>query len=149
LHQKWLALFPEDISAQADFAETHFTTGRFAEFSRRIKPLLDEPEISAGAKIALRMIDMARLLASGHENEVPAALDSLIQAIAAEKADFQITWSFHGTLNYVNQHEKLVSYRAWLNQFFGAAQSENREAIIEALREAKAQFSRTGGSKRK
>jgi tetratricopeptide (TPR) repeat protein len=139
LHQKWLSRFPQDTSALSDFAETHFTTGRFPEFSQKIKQLLADPELSTGTKIALQMIEVANLLALGNADQVPAALTALSKTVSGQKADFRITWSFSGTLNFINLQERFVSYRSWLNQFFGVAREENRDAILKALREAQAQ----------
>ena len=126
LHRKWLAQFPQETSVLPDFAETHFTTERFTEFSERIKPLLADAELSASAKIALHMIEVANLLALDKAAHVPNALTVISKSIAEQKADFQIGWSFSGTLHFINQKERFVRYRAWLNQFFGIAQGENR-----------------------
>ena len=149
LHQQWLSRFPQDTSVLPDFAETHFTTGRFPEFSRRIKPLLTDPELSAGAKIALQMIDVANLLALDNADQVPAALIALNKTVSGQKADFRITWSFNGTLNFINRQGRFVSYRSWLNQFFSTAREENRDAILKALREAQTQFPGLSGNHRR
>ena len=149
LHQQWLSRFPQDTSALADFAETHFTTGRFPEFSQRIKPLLTDPERSAGAKIALRMIEVANLLALDNADQVPAALAAILKTVSDQKADFRINWSFSGTLNFINRQEKFASYRPWLDRFFSVAQEENRAAIVKALREAQTQFPAMNSGQRK
>ena len=140
LHEQWLRRFPEETSAQADFAETHFTTGRFAECRERIAALLARPEIEAGAKIALRMIEIANLLALGQDAEAPAKLDLLIEAVAARPAEFKITWTFNGALHFIGQSEKLAARRDWLKLLFSAAEGANREAALKPLREAKAGF---------
>nr|MDQ3010824.1 hypothetical protein [Acidobacteriota bacterium] len=133
-------------SAQAAFAETHFTTGRFAEFAARLKPLLANPETPAATKIALQMIEVANLLILDQAAQVPAALTGLRETVAAQPAAFRITWSFAGTLHFINQQgqqgqqAKLAAYRAWLNQLFAVAQAENRDEILNALRESQAQF---------
>src|SRR5262249_2079612 len=63
LNRQWLARHLDDLSAQAGIAEKLFTTGRFDGCERLINVLLAEPEISAGAKSALRAIEIADLLA--------------------------------------------------------------------------------------
>lgn len=140
LHKKVLSLVPEHKEAKLNSAETHFTAARFAEFAQQIKPLLNDSAIPRDAKIPLQMIEVANLLALDQAAQMPAALTGLRETIAAQRADFRITWSFAGTLHFINQHEKLASHRTWLNQFFGTAQAENRDAILKALREAQAQF---------
>jgi tetratricopeptide (TPR) repeat protein len=140
LHQEWIARFPQERSVLPDYAEAHFTTGRFEECSEKIKPLLADPEMSAGVKAALQMIEAANLLALNQRAQIPAALDSLLKTIAGQKDDFQINWSFSGTIHFINQHEKLAADRPWLNAFFAAAQEKNRDSILKKLREAQASF---------
>ena len=45
LNQQWVERHPEDWSALSDFAEKHFTTGRFSECAERLATLLANPEI--------------------------------------------------------------------------------------------------------
>jgi hypothetical protein len=149
LHRKWLSRFPQDTSALPDFAETHFTTGRFPEFSQRIKPLLTDPALPGSVKIALQMIEVVNLLAFDNANQVPATLAEILKTISDQKPDFQINWSFSGTLNFINLQEKFISYRSWLNQFFRMAQEKNRDAILKALREAQTRFPASNSNQRK
>ena len=149
LREEMLSRFPQDAYALAGFAETHFTTGRFPEFSHRIEPLLTNPEISASSKVALQMIEVANLLVLGNADQVPVALASLHKTISDQKADFRINWSFSGALNFINREERFVSYRPWLNRFFSVAREENRDALLKALREAQAQFPAVSGNHRR
>src|SRR5262249_4117553 len=121
LHAKWLSIFPDEIFALADFAETHFTMERFSEFSDRIKPVLTHPRLPSKTKIALRMIEVANLIALGEIEMVPAAMDLLLRVIAVQRRDFRMTWSFSGTVRFIDQYEKLAPYRNWLHRFFTAA----------------------------
>ena len=139
-YQKWNSRLPQDMSVLPDFAETHFTTKRFSEFSQRVKPLLADPQLSPNTKIALQMIEVANLLALDNAPQVSAALTALGKSISDQEIGFRIRWNFNGTLNFINHEEKFAPYRAWLNQFFGIARGENREAILKALREAQEQF---------
>jgi tetratricopeptide (TPR) repeat protein len=140
LHAKWLALFPDQVFVLADFAETHFTTGRFREFPQRLKAVLNAPELPSKTKIALQMIEIANLLALGKTDQIPGAVDSLLKAVQNEKSDFRITWSFNGTRRFINEHESLAPYRAWLNKLFAAAQEDNRDDILKKMRESLIQF---------
>jgi tetratricopeptide (TPR) repeat protein len=141
LHRRWLSQFPWDRSVLPDFAETHFMTGRFEELSVRIKPLLIDPEIPTGAKAALRMIEVANLVALNRAPQIPATLDALMKMVAEQKEDFRIEWPFDGTLRFINQHEKFAARRAWLNSIFAAAQEEKRDAILKKLRKSQTSFS--------
>ncbi len=149
LHQQWLSRFPQDTSVLPDFAETHFTTGRFPDFSQRIKPLLTDPKLSASEKIAMQMIEVANLLALDNASQVPAALTALDKSISDQDRGFRIEWTFNGTLHFINQEERFAHNRDWLNQFFRIAQGENRDAILKALREAQAQFPALNSNQRK
>jgi tetratricopeptide (TPR) repeat protein len=63
LNDNWVRRHPNDLSALADFAEDHFTTGRFQECETRIATLLSASNVGAGNKAALRVIQIANLLA--------------------------------------------------------------------------------------
>ncbi|HKX32147.1 MAG TPA: hypothetical protein VJ302_30955 [Blastocatellia bacterium] len=140
LHARWLVHFPDEIFALADFAETHFTMGRFIEFSDRIKPVLTHPRLPSKTKIALRMVEVANLMALEETDLIPTAMDLLLRAIAVQRRDFRMTWSFSGTMRYIERYEKLAFYRVWLTRFFAAARETNRDAILEKLREAQMQL---------
>jgi tetratricopeptide (TPR) repeat protein len=140
LKQRWLERHSDDLSAQADFAENHFTTARFVEFEQRIAALLTNPKLDVSPRAGLRMIEIANLLALGKAELVPGKLDELIEVVSGQPADFKITWTFNGTPHFIGKHEKLATHREWLSKFFGAAQGENREALLKALRESRAAF---------
>jgi tetratricopeptide (TPR) repeat protein len=140
LNRRWLIKHPDDLPAQLDFAEKHVTTGRFAEFEQRIAPLLANPKITVDLKVALRAIEIANLLALDKANQVPAKLDGLIESVTGQPAGFKVDWSFAGTLHFIGKDEKLKAHRAWLGRLFGALQSENRDAMLKALREVTADF---------
>jgi len=139
LHQRWLSQLPDDVDTLADFTETHFTTGRFREFSERNRSLLTTPSVPS-AKIALKMIEVANLLALDKAEEVPDSMATLMKTVGEQEPNFRIVWSFGGTLHFINQREELRIYRPWLTEFFRAATGENRDAILKALRESQSQF---------
>ena len=122
----------EDLSAQSDFAETHFTTTRFSEADTRINALLANPKVETSTKTALRAIQIANGLALGKSATVN--LNSLIALIAAQPPEFQVGWSFRGTLHFIETNDKFTANRAWLQQLFAAFAQENRDAILKALR---------------
>jgi tetratricopeptide (TPR) repeat protein len=140
LNQQWVARHPDDISAQADFAEKHFTTGRFAECEQRINALLTKPEIPVDTKVALRVIEIADLLALGQSNQVPTKMEALIAEVSKQPVEFKVEWFFNGTKYFIGQNEKLSPYRAWLGQLFAALANPNRDQILKGLNEAKTTF---------
>lgn len=143
VNQQWLALHPEDISAQANFAEAHFTVGQYAECVRRINPLLNMPEVAVGNKTALRAIEIAGLLGDSRASQVPARLDALIAEVTRQSAAFKVEWGFDGTRHFIDQTEKLSAYRAWLGQLFDALASQDRDSMLTALRNVQARFTRS------
>jgi tetratricopeptide (TPR) repeat protein len=148
LNQNWLAQFPDDLSAQCDFAEKHFTIGRFAACEQRLAGLLANAEVEPSVKIALRAIGIANALAQNKTQQVPTALETLQQSIAAQPDTFQVGWSFEGTKHFISTNEKLASYRAWLLQFFAAIErKEGREAILAGLKEVREKFGAAVGKK--
>jgi tetratricopeptide (TPR) repeat protein len=140
LNQQWLALYPDDLSAQADFAEKHFTTARFDECERRINALLAEPKISADTKSALRAIEIADLLALNQADRISTKMEALIAEISRQPAVFKVEWTFDGTRHFISQTEKLAPYREWLDKLFDAIGGKDRETILKGLKEAKESF---------
>ncbi len=70
LNRNWLQRHPNDLIAQADFAEKDFTTGGFVECEKMIAGLLSVPEIKESSKVALRVIEIANALALGKGKQV-------------------------------------------------------------------------------
>jgi len=125
LTESWLQRNPNDLTAAANFAENHFTTGRFDKLT--------------GAKITipLRAVEIANLVALNRSAEVPAKMKNLIEALESQKADFKVEWSFKGTRNFISQSDQFASHRPWLLGLFAAMGGENRDAIIKNLRALK------------
>src|SRR5262245_11830319 len=140
LNQQWLARRPDDLSAQVDFAEKHFTTARFEECERRINALLAKPEASASTKSALRVIEMASLLALDQVDRISPKVEALIAEVSRQPAEFKVGWVFDGTRRFISQTEKLSPYRDWLDKLFDAIGGKDRETILKGLKEAKESF---------
>ena len=142
LHQQWLTRHTGDISAQADFAEAHFTIGSFVECGQRINAVLAMPEVPDSTKIALRAIEIASLLGDSKASQVPVKIDALIAEVTRQPAEFKVIWSFEGTKHFIVQNKKLSPYQAWLGRLFDALARKDRETILLALREVKTKFKR-------
>ena len=140
LNQNWLKLHPEDVSALVDFAEKHFTTGRFVECEKRCKSLLASTDVSARDSIILTVIEIANLRAINNPELIPSKLDTLIETIASQNENFVIEWSFEGTKYFISNSEKLKASREWLLQFINAIERENRGAILKDLKAIRANF---------
>jgi len=133
LNQHWLEQHPDDLSALSDFAEKHFTTGRFVECAQRIGALVENPAVEANTKIALHAIEIANLLALNNAAQVPDKLQTLIDSLTAQADDFKVTWTFNGTKHFIDHSAQLVPYRTWLGQFFTALEAEDRQTMLTVL----------------
>src|SRR5262249_4248034 len=105
LNQQWLERHSEDLGALSDFAEKHFTTGRFAECDRRLAALLANPAVPPQVNVALRAIEIANLLALDNTALVPGEIDTLLETLTRQPEAFKVTWSFGATLHFISQHE--------------------------------------------
>src|SRR5262245_28830587 len=140
LNQQWLAQYPDDLSAQVNFAEKYFTTARFDECERRINALLAAPGVSASAKSGLRAIDIASLLALNQVDRISPKMEALIAEVSRQPAEFKVEWVFDGTRHFISQTERLSPYRDWLDKLFDAIGGKDRETILKGLKEAKESF---------
>jgi tetratricopeptide (TPR) repeat protein len=140
LNQRWLERHPDDLNVLSDFAEKHFTTGRFAACAERLTALLARPDVQPDVAAALRVLTIPTLLALRQPAQVPAAIDALLAHVTAQTDDFRVTWSFEGVKHFIGQHDGLAPYRPWLQQFFNAVQAERREALATGLQAARQAF---------
>ncbi|MGH8615822.1 MAG: hypothetical protein ACREYF_28375 [Gammaproteobacteria bacterium] len=133
LNRQWLERHPEDLFAQSDFAERHFTTGRFVKAKERFAALLANPELDPRIRIGLQALEIATLLALNDPRTVPQRLERLRAAVQSRPQDFQIGWSFAGSKHFIATDSRLAPHRAWLQTLFTALGGENRDAILAAL----------------
>jgi tetratricopeptide (TPR) repeat protein len=140
LNERRVKLDPNNLSAQSDWAETHFTTARFAEAETRLATLLANPKLDANTQTALRAIAIANALALGKAATINDKLAALIAAVAQQPADFRVGWSFNGTLHFIGTHAELAKHRDWLQQLIAALQAEKRDDILTALRQVQSRF---------
>jgi tetratricopeptide (TPR) repeat protein len=140
LNQQWLERHPDDLAALSDFAEKHFTTGRFAECNQRLVALLANPDVEPQVSVALRAIEIASLLALDNAAMVPGNIDNMLETIGQQPEDFKVTWSFQGTRYFISEHVHLAPYRDWLQQFLSAFTDTDRQAMVTGLRAARTTF---------
>ncbi len=133
LTRQWLERHPEDLFAQGDFAERHFTTGRFVEAKERLAVLLMNPELDPRIRIGLQALEIATLLALNDTRAVLQRLERLRAEVQRRPQDFQIGWSFAGSKHFIATDPCLAPHRAWLQTLFTALEGENRDAILAAL----------------
>jgi tetratricopeptide (TPR) repeat protein len=140
LNQRWLERPPDDLNVLSNFAEKHFTTGRFAACAERLTALLARPDVQPGVAAGLRVLTIPTLLALRQPAQVPAAIDALLAHVTTQTDDFRVTGSFEGVKHFISQHDGLAPYRPWLQQFFNAVQAERREALVTGLQDARQAF---------
>jgi hypothetical protein len=140
LHQQWLTQHPTDVSAQANAAEAYFSAGRFTESRQRINALLAMSAVPVRTKMALRIIEIAGLLADNQDNQVLVKIDALIAEVTQQPADFKVTWTFNGTRHFIDQNQDLSSYRAWFAKLFNAIERKNRDTMMSSLQDVRTKF---------
>jgi tetratricopeptide (TPR) repeat protein len=139
---RWLERHPDDLDVQCNFAETHFTTGRFAEAEARLAALLVRDNLGPETSAALRLLQVFNLLALGKADAVPARLRALAALIEAQPEDFTIRWSFAGTAHFIGQASALAAYRDGLLGLIAAVKGANRATLLTVLGNVEASFQR-------
>ena len=140
LSKQWLERHPNDLSAQANFAEANFTTGRYTDAASRLGELLKKPDVDPSSKVGLRILDIVTALALKKANLAPQNLQDLRTFISTQPESFHAEWSFDGTKHYVQTEEVFAPYRAWLMELFSVVKAENRAALLVALDHVQASF---------
>lgn len=136
----WLQQHPDDVSVQMNFAETHFTTGRFAKAESRLSDLLAKTDLGPQATVALHALEIATLLALGKNNLIPSKLDKLYEIISAQSEEFTGGWTYSGTKYFISQHKQLNSHR-WLSDLLTVLEDQDRKAILAAVETARSAVS--------
>lgn len=129
----WLERFPDDMDALCNLAETRFTTGRFEPALALIGALLDSGQLPPELEAAMRMLEIANLLALSRTNEVAARLDSLRAQVEAQPDDFTVGWTFEGSSHYVGNEAALEKHRGTLFGLLWAAETGQRDALLTAI----------------
>lgn len=136
----WLDRHPEDVPAQANFAEAHLTTGHFAEAERRLEQLLKKPDLDSTSSVGLRIVDMVTALALKKAAAVPQKLQELRTLVSQQPETFQAGWSFDGTAHYVQTEQVFARYRPWLMKLFAVVKAKDGAALLAALDRVQAGF---------
>ena len=133
LIQRWLERQPDDLSAQANFAEAHFTTGRFEEAQTRIAALLANPQLDSSGSLALRTLQVATLLVMNKPELATTAFAALHGLVKNLPSDFDLSWDFEGSRHFIGKEASLVGYRAWLLDLFSAVEEKDAQKRLRAL----------------
>ncbi len=138
--QQWLSRHPEDVPAQANFAEAHLTTGRYEETERRLERLLKKPDLDSASSVGLRIADIVNTLALKKSATVPQKLQALRTFVSGQPETFHAGWSFDGTTHYVQIQQAFIPYRPWLMDLLAVVKSKDRAALLAALDRVQAGF---------
>ncbi len=134
LTKHWLQQHPDDIAAQANFAEAHFTTGRFDEAEQRLATLPTNDALRDNA-VPLRALQIATLYTLNKRSLISERMTALRKLIAGQAKDFKVEWSFEGTKHFISNDKRLTASRDWLLRLFTAFEGKDRDAILVALGE--------------
>lgn len=142
LQQQLMRSYPKMVEAEADYAEKHFTTKRFAKCEHLIAALLQRKGLEAHIEVAMRAIQIANLLALGKRESVGPHMDSLIEVVKAQPPAFEVGWLFNGTTHFISNDERFAKHRAQLLQMFAAVKAGQRDKIIDEVRKVRADFNK-------
>jgi tetratricopeptide (TPR) repeat protein len=135
-----LKMHSDDLEVQTNFAENHFTTGRFEECAAFINNLLANKDVDEGDKIALRAIEIGSLIGSGNTNAVLAKLDLLIKELQRQPPAFEVGWQFDGAMYFARRHAKTAPFSGWVKTLFNALGKGDRDRILKALQVVRSKF---------
>lgn len=137
LHESWNASNPEDNVARLDFAEAHFTTGRFEECVELAKQMQAWTVESGqpGEHIAMRILEILALSGLGDTAAASERLEALRAHLSDGAETFNLEWSWIGSRRYLETAtiENLVRRRQQLLALIGLANGGNRDQILTAL----------------
>jgi tetratricopeptide (TPR) repeat protein len=137
----WLETHPDDMDAQCNLAETYFTTASFAPAAAHLTVLLDSGQLPPELEAAMRLLEIANLLALEQSAPVPARFETLRRLIASQPEDFAIGWTFEGSSHFIGRHPRLTDHRAMLFGLLWAGETGRRDALLAALDRARSEFS--------
>ena len=131
LNRAWLDHHPDDLAVWSNYIESHLTTGRLAEVSGMLAKVF--AKLSPAEQVPLLAIEAAALLGQGQTTEAAQKRQALRSLIAAQPAEFRVTWTFGGTRQFLQTDPRFAAHRAQLLALLSALEKPNRAAIIAAL----------------
>jgi hypothetical protein len=63
-----------------------------------------------------------------------------VDFVSAQPEDFQVGWTWAGTVHFVQTDERLVPVREWLLSLFEVLQGKGRAALLERIQNVTAGF---------
>jgi tetratricopeptide (TPR) repeat protein len=134
LARAWLEKNPQDADMQVQLLECMFVAGDFQAAERHAEKLgeLEDPTNA----IVREAYAAATSLARNQSAAGRAKLDSLIAKVAAQEAEFRLTWSFGSALAALRGWNDLA-HRETQQAFFEALEAGDREAVLAGLRQVR------------
>jgi hypothetical protein len=120
-----------------DFAETHFTTGRFDECIDRAKALqqqLDADVDQAASAAAMRVLEILALGGLDRVAEADERLGELIKFVSDQDDGFRLGWTWRGTRHFIETggQPALAQHRSPMLALLDAVEGE--DALVSRLR---------------
>jgi hypothetical protein len=134
----WLARYPDDMDALCNLGESHFTTGQFEQAASHLSVLVESGQLPPEIESAMRLVEIANLLAMGETEAVPARLTAVRDLVAGQPGDFAVGWAFEGSSHFIGKEPSLDGHRGALFGLFWAAETGRRDALLAAIDKAAA-----------
>lgn len=134
LTTKYVERHPADFDVQMLHLDNLFAAGRVAESRLRVAQLTEKSGgLPTPFRIHLMGYDIATGLATGSK-ETPEHLNTLINLVETQPADFRLSGGFTGSLRFLQTRPDMRS-SDWQTQLFHALQNRNgRDAMLADLR---------------
>ena len=138
--KQWLKRHPNDVEAQANFAEAHFTNGLFSEAKARFAELLKDSKMAATARLGMSTLEMATLIVTDKPESLTTKLGELNELLLNLPSDIGSSWIFEGCKHFVAQDPILAPYRTCLLNLFSAVEEKDAQTRFVALEKVQAGF---------
>jgi hypothetical protein len=122
--------------AENNLARAYFNLKEWSSAAECYESVLADDRFDPRIKVPMAALEIASLVALDRPAEVASKLKILIEMVEKQPANFRVQWSFAGIQHVVSQDPQFTSQRQWLLQLFAAIGSENRDAMVKALRSA-------------
>lgn len=131
--EKWLARHPDDAGNLVNFAEAHFTTGRFTEAARQTATLLARTDLDLNNVLGLHTVGLLIQSALKQNKDLLVAIKALRAFVAALPSAFERTYGFAGVKAFIKKDERVATQRAWMLNLIAAVETKDRAASLAAL----------------
>jgi len=128
IYKKAYELSPYDISNISNFSESNLTTGRFDKAFELANETLKNQSISVATKLSMKYIEISSLLLNDDWAKSFAELGEFITYYRAIPKDYERSWQYSGSKNYINNSKLTASEKELILTLIDILESPKEEA---------------------